>query len=34
MRKDCVRVKKVDSVHGIMPFLMKKRTIKKTLVMP
>ena len=26
MRKDCVRVKKVDSVHGIMPFLMKKRT--------
>ena len=26
MRKDSVRVKKVDSVHGIMPFLMKKRT--------
>lgn len=26
MRKNCVRVKNVDSVHGIMPFLMKKRT--------
>lgn len=25
MRKNCVRVKKVDAVHGIMPFLMKKR---------
>ena len=25
MRKNCVRVKKVDSVHGIMPFLMKNR---------
>ena len=25
MRKDAVRVKKVDSVHGIMPFLMKTR---------
>ena len=26
MRKNCVRVKNVDTVHGIMPFLMKKRT--------
>ena len=25
MRKNCVRVKKVDPVHGIMPFLMKNR---------
>ena len=25
MRKDAVRVKNVDSVHGIMPFLMKSR---------
>ena len=25
MRKNCVRVKKVDSIHGIMPFLMKNR---------
>lgn len=25
MRKNCVRVKKLDPVHGIMPFLMKKR---------
>lgn len=26
MRKNCTRVKNVDTVHGIMPFLMKKRT--------
>lgn len=25
MRKNCVRVKKIDAVHGIMPFLMKHR---------
>ena len=25
MRKNCTRVKNVDTVHGIMPFLMKKR---------
>ena len=25
MRKNCVRVKKIDAVHGIMPFLMKNR---------
>ena len=25
MRKNCVRVKNVDTVHGIMPFLMKNR---------
>lgn len=25
MRKDCVRVRNIDSVHGIMPFLMKNR---------